>query len=53
MQSFSVVIVGFENPIYFVLESDPSSVNVCVILNGTTEREVAVNVTVVGISVTG
>ena len=44
--------VGFEDTAYFVLESNPSSVNICVILNGTTEREVEVNVTAMDLSAT-
>ena len=47
-----MVKIGFEETIYFVLESNPSSVNVCVILNGTTEREVNVHVIAVDISAT-
>ena len=47
-----VVMVGFEETAYFVLESHPSSVNVCVVLNGTTEREVDVNVTAMDMSAT-
>ena len=45
--------IGFEETMYFVLESSPSSVNVCVILNGTAEREVNVHVTAMDISATG
>ena len=45
-----VVVVGFEARTYFVLESNPSSVNVCVVLNGTTEREVEVNVAAIDMS---
>ena len=47
-----MVKIGFEEIAYFVLESNPSSVNVCVILNGTTEREVNVHVTAMDISAT-
>ena len=47
-----MVVVGFEETTYFVLESDPSSVNVCVILNRTTERVVQVIVTGMDISAT-
>ena len=43
-------MVGFEETAYFVLESQPSSVNVCVVLNGTTERAVGINVTAVDMS---
>ena len=43
-------MVGFEETAYFVLESNPSSVNVCVVLNGTTEREVLINVTAMEMS---
>ena len=45
-------MIGFEEAAYFVLESNPSSVNVCVALNGTTEREVKVTITAVDISAT-
>ena len=47
-----VVMVGFEETAYFVLESQPSSVNVCVVLNGSTEREVDVNITAMDMSAT-
>ena len=45
-----MVIVGFEETAYFVLESQPSSVDVCVVLNGMTERTVGVNVTAMDMS---
>ena len=46
-------MVGFEETAYFVLESNPSSVNVCVVLNGTTEREVNIGVIAIDISAIG
>ena len=46
------MLVGFEETAYFVLESDPNSVDVCVALNGTTERVVAVTVTAMDLSAT-
>ena len=48
-----VVMVGFEETTYFVLESQPSSVNVCVVLDGTTERAIEINMTTVEDSATG
>ena len=47
-----VVMVGFEETAYSVVESTSSSVNICVVLNGTTEREVEVFTTAVVISAT-
>ena len=47
-----VVMVGFEKTMYSVLESQPSSVNMCVVLNGTTERKVDVDVTAMDLTAT-
>ena len=47
-----MVTIGFEETAYFVLESNPSSVNVCVVLNGTIDREVEVTVVAVDMSAT-
>lgn len=42
--STSVVNVTFEQMVYFIRESNPGFVNVCVILIGAAEREVQVTV---------
>ena len=52
VSTYTVVTVGFEETTYFVLESNPSSVIVCVVLNGTTEREVEVSITAMDVSAT-
>ena len=48
-----MVKIGFEETAYSVIESNPSSVNVCVVLNGTTEREVEATVITEDLSATG
>ena len=42
--------VSFEEANYYVLESNPSSVIVCVVISGTAERDVEVNVTAMEIT---
>ena len=46
-------MVGFEDMAYSVLESQPSSVNVCVVLTGATERAIEINMTSVEGSAAG
>ena len=46
----SVVSVSFEEAIYHVLESNPSSMIVCVVISGFAERDVEVNVTAMEIT---
>ena len=42
--------VSFEEANYYVLESSPSSVNICVALTGSTERDLEVNVTAIEVT---